>query len=217
MYVCIYLSIYLSWYLSIYLSSHRPLCVHKLATKCKQIPRSLENMNQKDEVNSLHPFWCYLCWFPWHVCSFVVVLFLLPLQCCLFWEIVYIKGMAVCMYIYIHIYIYAGGFSCRVGYFLTQAFLALLKPVFLWGPGPFFRKKAVSMRKKDVKIRVPETDYFKKKRLGLQSRESDPTRHAKPRTLGLQNREGAFQQKAHICERTTFARSKEEKMPDKML
>ena len=73
------------------------------------------------------------------------------------------------------------------------------------------------MRKKDVKNRVPETDVFKKERLGLQSREPDLTRDAKPRTPGLQNREGAFQQKAHIRERGTFARSKEEKMPDKML
>ena len=73
------------------------------------------------------------------------------------------------------------------------------------------------MRKKDVKIWVPKTRVFKKKRLGLQSREPDPVTKSKPRTLGLQNRDGAFQQRAHICERATFARSKEEKMPDKML
>ena len=75
----------------------------------------------------------------------------------------------------------------------------------------------MSKRKKDVRIWVPKTRVLQHRRLGLQNRKPDPVAKSKPRTPGLQNREGAFQQKAHICERGTFARSKEEKMPDKML
>ena len=93
----------------------------------------------------------------------------------------------------------------------------MLKAVLTWGAGAVLEQKTISKRKKDVRIRVPKTRVFKKKRLGLQNREPDLVTKSKPGTLGLQNREGAFQQKAHICERGTFARSKEEKMPDKML
>ena len=69
----------------------------------------------------------------------------------------------------------------------------------IWGAGPVSEeKKAAPKRKNDVKNPFTETRVFRKERLGLENREPDPTRDAKPRMLGLQNQEGVFQQKAHI-------------------
>ena len=106
--------------------------------------------------------------------------------------------MFSCKYIYIHIYIYTytGRRVLLQGVIFDIGLFGLVETSANLGAGAFFRvKKAISKRKKDVKNRVPKTDVFKKECLGLQNREPDPTRDAKPRTPGLQNREGAFQQK----------------------